>query len=139
MNDQERGWLAGMFDGEGCVAITPSGKSFSPQVSVSTSDPQTKDLLVRLLEELGGRPAVYKQKTRDPSKHRQNWHVRVRSIESCLNVARVMKVAAVTKRQHWIVVGNWCSSRLENKGKPYSESEIDLAKQSQELNRKGPR
>lgn len=136
MNDLERGWLAGMFDGEGTVRIDTN--PFAPQISVSTSSPETRDYLISLMAEMGVDARAIEQKRRDPMKHRRNWHVRVRRVDDAFRLSREMAGISVSKREHWKIMLEWAESRLIRWRQEHSKHECDLAEKLLALNKKGP-
>ena len=93
-------WLAGVFDGEGCVQVSRSVRKNTAPPSVVLTITNTSALLVERVVEtlrtLGVKPFVYYTK---PKKTRAYCQVRVSRKRDVLVVAEVLEQYATAKRE----------------------------------------
>lgn len=96
----------------------------------------TVDHVVGLFSELGLTPRVTKEIR--SARHKDSFRIYVSSQSGVLALANAVQPWAVTKREHWEVVREWCESRLQAKPKQaYSERDLALAERGATMNRRG--
>jgi LAGLIDADG-like domain len=152
----ELGWLAGLFDGEGSVGIqlNTGAKSMRPSLQMSMTCERTIRHAGNLCLKAGVRAAGYTYQEKKPEKHRDAVYLRIIRLRDILVLSEALLPYAITKRDHWSLMIDFCRLRLEgttlnedgqvvrggNKKwwKPYTEREWEIYRELKELNRRGP-
>lgn len=149
------GWLAGVLDSEGAIGIAIRDRKdlkpdLSPQVQMETTCKTTAQRVVDLIDELGVTARSYELRIRNP-KHKPSWAIRVTRLGDVQRLARMVTPVAVTKREQWLLVEKFATSRLRGRivaddGRvtrggasrfPYTDEEVTLCQRLTALNRRG--
>lgn len=131
-NQVDRGWLAGIIDGEGTIGIHQTGqdrKTFLPFLAVGSSDPAMIEKLVSLTR-MGGTRQRTEPDTRDSrgvKTRRAHFEWRLEGQQAIDVMADVAPYLVVKQRQTRVCAELW---RLRNghahtrQGRPVPESEV---------------
>ena len=152
----ELGWLTGTLDGEGSVGLTRHLTTIRPQVQVNTTCGETAAQILALYERLGVRGRGYVYQEKKPDRHRPSHLVTASRLIDCYRLAEAVGPGAVTKREQWRVVLEFCELRLSRaevdelgrvrrggdwrtRNFSYGAREHALYEEIRDLNRRGPR
>ena len=161
ITDTDKAWMAGIYDGEGSVGINRGRKRggstsgeyvLFPQVQLQMTHVPTVERVVTLLRGLGCSATAYHWAEKK-AHHKDACGVRVAKTGYVLMMADALLPYAVTKREQWLLVKEFCELRIERVGllpsgdlkrggrqgwwTPYSERELDIAERICDLNRRG--
>ena len=132
-------YMAGFFDGEGCVNFTQSGKhkTWIIRVMVRNTD---FDIIKKIHETFGGRIQVTHQKNKPAWKTSYCWRV---DGAQAIFFLRLIDPFVFIKKDQILIAMFWDEIRNRLTGfrrdKEYRDTMDLLVKQMQWLNRKGPR
>ncbi|PSK57965.1 hypothetical protein B0E38_01810 [Streptomyces sp. 111WW2] len=154
-------WLAGIYDGEGSIGINrqqkrgrTTGADFVifPQVQIQMTHVPTIERVVELTHALGLRAVAYHWAERKPQ-HKDACGIRIVKTGYVHTMATALEPYAVTKREQWQIVKEFCQLRIDRVGLlpsgdlkrggrqgwwvPYSEREVELYEHIASLNRRG--
>lgn len=158
VSELDLAWLAGWWDGEGSIgiALQHSGSrgwvSLTPSVQASFTDRPALDKIIEVLGSLGITGLGYEYQEKDPTKHKNSWHVRVNRLTDIRILAPRVMPYAVIKRDRWELILEFANSRLEgrelepsgrvkrggNTHRPWKCREIEIAVELRRLNHRGP-
>lgn len=130
MSDVEAAYLAALIDGEGCICMFKSGKSYALYVNVV----MTASLPDELCEEWGG--CFYHRKApKDTYKPSNNWYIysQERIIAFLLKIKPYLRV----KGKQADLALEACAI-FQEKPENYKEKLKELTKKMHDLNKKGP-
>ena len=115
MNTDERwvGWLAGMIDGEGTVAIARSlnrkgyqrGIQMRAFVQIAGTERAAIDRAKELLEQVSGHRAFIHAVTRYNPNHKPGWAVGTYSNSAMLALLTILRPLFIIKKEHAVGVG----------------------------------
>lgn len=138
MKPEDIGWVAGIFDGEGCVhvskATTPYGVQYQLKLSVSNTDP---GMICRLVRLLGGNFRPEKQKGN--RKEVYKWYIQGRG---AIRVIKLMLPYLVTRKEQAEVALEFERTyQRDSWGKvpeEYVEARSEIRHRLMEMKRQGP-
>ncbi|MBA9005967.1 LAGLIDADG family homing endonuclease [Thermomonospora cellulosilytica] len=158
MKETELAWLAGIWDGEGSVGVSryrrPGNVNqvIAPQVQIQMTHEPTVVKTVEILREMGLTATAYTWRERK-AHHKDMWGYNISRTGYVLRMATLLLPYAVTKREHWTLIKEFCEIRvgrmgLDDQGRlrkggkpgwwvPYSDRELELADQLSRLTRRG--
>lgn len=146
-------WLSGFWDGEGSVGLVKNKAAMILVAQLSHTECSTIEHILLILKKCQVNGRGYTYQGRDPLKHRDAHYIRVSGMANILRLAELLCPYAVTKKRHWGIAIEWAKRRIkvaggiDSKGhlhrggrrdRSYSESEMMLASEMMELNRRGP-
>lgn len=150
VSEQEYGWVAGFFDGEGTVALAiraKAGKNQSPKIQplamVSGTEPVGLNELTRILDMAGLAYHVtwYQPKgyMRNGNAYKQAWSMVIAGHKRCRRFYRWLTPALRLKRDRAEVMLDYLAARESHSDfrTPISEQELQLALRLRQLNLKG--
>lgn len=133
-------YLAGFVDGEGSISCykrkdirTKRGFTINSIFSIAGTN---KEILEELNQICKGKIFTDKPNKQIP-KAKIVHHLSIQDLESIRNVLKLIVGKLVIKQTQAILMIEYCNLRLKNKGKVYSEREIQIAEQITKLNRRG--
>lgn len=142
LSDFERGWIAGLIDGEGSITINAEkrshryslGFSLRPNVSIANKN---LELLKEVQYVIGDGIITENQN----SKGHKCYHWSLNGLFVIKSLLKQILPDLIVKRPLAELVLDFCNSRINNlKGKakaPYTAREIDIVRKVIELNKKG--
>jgi len=157
MGNTDLAWLAGLWDGEGSVGLHRENRRqaavLAPQVQIQMTHEPTIARAAELIRGLGCQAVVYRWLERKPW-HQDAYGFSIGRTGYVLLIAEALWPFAVTKREHWALVREFCQLRIERMGLdgqgrlrrggtpgrwwiPYSERELELADALASTNRNG--
>lgn len=138
-------WLAGLFDGEGCIGVvmdkTKQRENPVPVCSVqmSMTHEPTLRYVQHELEGLGITARLYTYKEKK-NHHKDAWLLKVGRQADILTLARLMIPFAVTKRKQWKLMERYLTQRLSRPGrgitKPFTEADRVLIEEMRTMNKR---
>jgi hypothetical protein len=138
MNEPSWRYIAGFFDGEGCICLS-KGKKTALGISMINAD---IDILMDILAKTGG--SIYARAVKKPSKHRVSYSLqineRIKKIQFLQNIFPYLRI----KRIQAELALEFLKSRNERgviRGShiPYNKREMEIIAIFRTLNRRGPR
>lgn len=141
------GWLAGFFDGEGCVclAIRPSagkngGPKIQPQAELGSTDKAALDKAHDILTRAGiGHHISWfhpKGRAKNGNAYKDSWHIKMVGHKRVRTFLTWVQHALATKRERAELVLTYIDAREEHSDfrTPLTEYEWSLAMKMKELN-----
>lgn len=148
VNPQEIGYLAGIIDGEGYIALSlhlssnkqkRQYKVLVPRIGLSNTDPgiikKCKDILDKL-------DLKYHIASKIEPSGKESFTITVHRFQQLIEYCDVLIPAlAGIKKAKAELVRDFCSARVLRKGQEYSKEEIDIFREFLEINKdhKGPK
>jgi len=155
--DLKIAWLAGLWDGEGSIGISGTKDRMAANAQMCMTCERTIKTAIDTMKELGIRAIGYTYQERDTVKHRDACYIRVNRMNDIRILASEMVKYSVTKLEHWKIISEFVTSRLEHarlddggrvitggvtvgktSWKPYTERERNLQIRISEINARGP-
>ena len=145
-----RGWLAGMIDGEGSIAIGRAtgrvgylrGIQMRPYVQIANTDRRLIDVSKALMEYVSGHRAFISTVRRQNPNHRLGWAVSSRSNSAVLALLTSVRPCLIGKAEQADVVMAYCRRHLitgpghRRSDETFDLDELDYAR-CRVLNRRG--
>lgn len=135
LNDLEKGYIAGIIDGEGTISIRKKEAHHQPYLAVVNTDPT---LIQYLLNRLNFNTTVKLEKKTFPKNRKPVYILCVRG-KKILPLLKEIEHLLIVKKQQCRLVIEWIESRLnrERYNAPYTDYEAKLYKEVKRLNTKG--
>ncbi len=143
----EIAWLAGFIDGEGSIGIYGSRRkdgslNYGARIQVASANGHAIEKIVSILDRLGISRRIY-QREFENKNYSDSFYTTVNRLASLKILLPLLIPYLVIKRPHATLMLHWVSSRTEkgiNRGgnqkkNTYSDIELDLIDQLQELNK----
>ena len=134
-NQQERptegelGWLGGMMDGEGSLALTCNNthRSIYPIISISTVSKEMIEKCEDIIKRLGIQYGVGYYTPPKGKEVRPSHYIRVSTASRVKQFLEIMKSYVFGKTHHVEILIEWCSIRTSLPyGHPYTDREMQL-------------
>ena len=133
-------YLAGFVDGEGSISCykrkdtrTKRGYTINSIFSIAGTN---KEILVELNQIFKGR--IFTDKPNKYfSKAKITHHLQIQDLESIRTLLKLIVDKLVIKQTQAKLMIEYCNLRIKNKGKSYSDTEIQIAEEITKLNRRG--
>jgi len=137
LNDLERGYVAGIIDGEGSIILAFGRERFnlgwkiSPKISVQNIDLR---LLEWLRDHIGG--SVYSQPITRTGHHGKKpiWSYTLSGMENIRFLLEQNLPLLIVKREHAEIMLRYCNLRKQHWHKRFTQEEFDLANRLRQLN-----
>lgn len=132
MTDLQKGWLAGIIDGEGCITIykgsTKGHLAVRTDIRVESTDLPMIELCASLMGEAVGRHLTIGKPLMRPSSTRPAWRVQIHRKGELLQFLEFIASALVTKRREAeLVIQYLRRSCAEKYYKPTAEDILLIA------------
>lgn len=139
-------WLAGFYDGEGCLNLTHNKSkrltAFSPQIDLVNTNQPAMELIISFLE--AHEIPVYVNKSKKHARfhrdsgrsHKQRMTIRIARMKSVKRFLEYLKPHLVLKREQAELLLEFVSSRAEGYTRT-TERDFEIYKRLRELNGKG--
>jgi len=135
-----KSYLAGFVDGEGSISCykrkdirTKKGFTINSIFSIAGTN---KEILEELNQICKGK--IFTDK---PNRHFQKakitHHLQIQDLESIRTLLKLIVDKLVIKQPQAKLMIEYCNLRLKNKGKSYSDREIQIAEEITKMNRRG--
>ena len=133
MSDVEKGWVAGIVDGEGYIGLVNNSPGITPRVDVSsTTPPMQQKLLCLIGGYFGHKDRKLARPTRKPLTTWSLW-----SAETVGPFLEIIGPLLVVKGRMAEVVLSFCHRRQKNRCEEYTSEDWKAVEEIRRLNRRG--
>lgn len=136
MTELERGWLAGIIEGEGCFYIRRLGDAYHGSLDIVNTNPKIIHKIGRILDKLG---VVFSLRHRTPERNCKPYsQLTVQRVEDVYRLLKAIQFDIECRQEQLSVLLEYVSIRMaKGRGIKYGTVEIACHDRLKELNKRG--